>query len=95
MQAEPFTRQDMVDAIATAISDSMDIDWNSHAGAEAVVRNCGVFEICEALASLVDGDLHYADNTIVIHCDSHGEAIRRVRIARDALSRVRGEAVPA
>lgn len=44
-----FTREDMVDAIATAISDSMDVDWTSRTGAEAVVRNCGVFELYEAL----------------------------------------------
>jgi hypothetical protein len=45
----PFTREDLVDAIATAISDSMDVDWNSRDGAKAVVDNCGVFELYEAL----------------------------------------------
>ena len=49
-----FTRQDMVDAIATAIDDSMGPDWNSHIGAEAVVRNCSVFELYEALNELRD-----------------------------------------
>jgi hypothetical protein len=49
-----FTREDMVDAIATAISDSLDVDWNSHTGAEAVVRNCGVFELYEALQTAAD-----------------------------------------
>ena len=48
-----FTREDMVDAIATAISDSFDVDWSSRTGAEAVVRNCGVFELYEALAAIV------------------------------------------
>lgn len=51
--SEPFSREHMVDAIATAISDSMDMDWNSHVGAEAVVRNCGVFELYEALDDLI------------------------------------------
>jgi hypothetical protein len=51
--SEPFTREDMVDAIATAISDSMDVDWTSRTGAEAVVRNCGVFELYEAAVATI------------------------------------------
>lgn len=51
--SEPFTREDMVDAIGTAISDSLDVDWTSRTGAEAVVRNCGVFELYEAAVAVI------------------------------------------
>jgi hypothetical protein len=77
----PFTREDMVDAIATAISDSLDADWNSRDGAEAVVRNCGVFELYEALDRLL---AEVNSETVITE-----EAQER---AAAALARARGEA---
>jgi hypothetical protein len=39
-----------------------------------------------ALGSLVSGDHHYDGDCIVIQCDSHSDAIARVRVARAALT---------
>jgi hypothetical protein len=44
-----------------------------------------------ALASLVDQDVTYEGPQIVIRCDSHADAIERVRKARAALAKARGE----
>lgn len=89
---QPFTREDMVDAIATAIDDSMDMDWTGRTGAEAVVRNCGVFELYEALEQMrsygcpvCSGDCGSA-NPPVVSCP--------MRIAARALAKVRGEPRP-
>lgn len=87
----PFTREDMVDAIATAISDSMDVDWNSRTGAEAVVRNCGVFEIYEALICC-RGELDHALNCPArakLDCRCSMKALGEQADA--ALAKVRGE----
>ena len=48
-------------------------------------------ELCEVLAGLVDGDLEFNGESIVIRCGSHGEAIARARKARAALAKARGE----
>ena len=45
-------------------------------------------EIIKAIGALVDHDASYVGNTIVIQCDSHGDAIGRMlraRIAYDVL----------
>lgn len=80
--SEPFTREDMVDAIAEAISDSLDADWSSSTGAEAVVRDCGVFELYEALDDLI------------ARCDANqrpGGGSMVPPSARKALAKARGE----
>ena len=45
--------------------------------------------LVEALGSLVDQDLQFDGESIVIRCGSHGAAIERARKARSALSLVR------
>jgi hypothetical protein len=42
--------------------------------------------LLDALRGLVDRDLSYHGNEIRIPCDSHGDAIARVRIAREAIN---------
>jgi hypothetical protein len=82
----PFTREDMVDAIATAITDSMDVDWTSRTGAEAVVRNCGVFELYDALQSL-----SYAVATTAMPEAACERLLPFAMKAKAALAKVRGE----
>ncbi len=41
----------------------------------------------KALGSLVDGDCTYDGNRIIIQCESHSEAITRMRLSRAALHR--------
>jgi hypothetical protein len=49
-------------------------------------------ELYEALCSLVDQDLEFNGESIVIRCGSHGQAIERSRKARTALAKARGDA---
>lgn len=48
MSGPGFTREDMRDAIADAISDSFDEDWTSAMGADSAMRQCGLWEVYEA-----------------------------------------------
>lgn len=48
-------------------------------------------DLLKALASLVDELLTYDGNRIVIDCASHSDAMQRVRLAREALAKARGE----
>jgi hypothetical protein len=96
-----FTREDMVDAIATAITDSMDVDWNSHTGAEAVVSNCGVFDLYEALdlaeeiMSAARIELNRLRKAAKLPEREPGALNVAVYKAHVALARARGEQVPA
>jgi len=40
-----------------------------------------------AAKALADPDCYYDGNNIVIRCDSHGDAMRRMRLLRGALER--------
>lgn len=44
-------------------------------------------DLLEALKSLCDADATYVSSRIQIDCDSHGDAIRRMRIAREAIAK--------
>lgn len=78
-----FTREDMVDAIATTISDSLDVDWNSRIGAEAVVRNCGVFELYGALEAIMAHHAGFFVSSFELELADQ---------ARAALAKARGDA---
>lgn len=44
--------------------------------------------IYQAAKALVEPDCYYDGNNIVIRCESHGDAIMRMRVLRDALAKV-------
>jgi hypothetical protein len=48
-------------------------------------------DLVDTLAGLVDGDVSYQGSSIVIPCGSHMHAIERIRVARGALAKARGE----
>lgn len=47
-------------------------------------------EMLDALRALTDGDATYVSNTIVITCNSHADAVQRMRKAREAVARATG-----
>lgn len=49
-------------------------------------------DLVEALASLIEQNVVYDGNFIRIECDSHGDAIERVRLARAVLAKATGGA---
>lgn len=48
-------------------------------------------DLLASLAALCDDDASYHGNEIHITCDNHGDAIQRLRVARDAIAKARGD----
>jgi hypothetical protein len=47
-------------------------------------------EVRAAAKAIAEPDCFYDGSNIVIRCDSHGDAIRRMRVLRDALAKAEG-----
>jgi hypothetical protein len=78
-----FAREDMREAIADAISDSFDMDWTSGDGADAVLRECGVWELYEALERVRER---------LLGTPSVNDVIAALNIIDAALAKARGDA---
>jgi len=61
-----------------------DLTWPDHADLVAWCLD-QVSAIREAAKALTDPDCHYDGSTIVIRCESHGDAMKRMRELRDAI----------
>ena len=69
----------------------IDIEWMGADDLrdELEKSNALLSEAVLALKSLCDPDACYSGNTIIISCDSHSEAIQRMRLARDVIEKAR------
>ncbi len=56
---------------------------------ETTVADVKLTEAVNALGRLLDGDAHYDGGEIHIVCDSHSDAIARMRLGRAALDSLR------